>query len=693
MAVYTAPPLSVQVVLAGSYTPPALSVQVVLGAEINIIAGTLSATLPPLDLPLIFAGIGERDRNWLWAALPAPVLSLAFRARERSITIALAVDLPPLDLPLALAAAGDYIHAAAALAALPPLAPPPLALSAAGTQDLALPDADGPRLATGSAQMLHSVTTLALAQQPMQPTVRPVLAWAQAAEPIRVGARLLQQHGLPLHRPLAERAAQGLPLGFGARAAHTDALRMRRPLAERAAQGLPIRQGAGIPATETLRTRNRLNAAAQQSLPLTLRLPVGQHQARVTASRLHLRWTDAADLAPGRWWPFYEVPSLLLPVVLTPSYTPRPLHCRIALSWIWIAQPYCAGFDPDPNPGIVIPVQEVYIVINSFSLVRVDTSQPVDALSFEASIDASSWVWSWSATIPASQLALVASPALGEFVELLATVNGTGLRLVVERYNRDRSFGQASVKVSGRGRAAWLADPHSPIQTVMNTETRTAQQLVNDALMVNGVSIGWAVDWQLEDWSVPAGAWSHTGTYIEAAIRIAESGGGYVQADRTAQTLHILPYYPVAPWLWDAETPDLTLPDAVCVTEGIEWLDKPPYNAIYIVGGEGGRQDLVKRAGTAGDRLAPTVVDPLATATAMTRQRGLRVIADTGRQALVSVSLPILAETGIILPGTLVHYTEQGVPHRGLSRSVAIQHAFPTARQTIRIETHELEPV
>lgn len=692
MAVYTVPPLSVQVVLAGSYTAPALTVQVVLGAEINIIAGALSATLPTPALSLTFAGAGERDRNWLWTALPPLVLPLAFRARERSITVALAVDLPAVVLPLTLAAAGDYVHAAQALATLPSLSLA-LTLAGEGTQDLVLPDADGPRLSTPSAEMLRCVNTLSIAQQPMQRAVSKTLAWAQSAEPIRIGARLLQHHGLPAHRSITERAAQGLPLRIGAGLPFAESLYTRRPLAERAAQGLPLRQGAGIPATDTLRTRNRLAESAEQALPLVLRLPIGQHQARITASRLNLRWTEAADLAPGRWWPFYEVPWMGAPVVLAHPYTPRPLYCRVALSWTWIVQPYCAGFDPDPNPGVVIPVQEVYIVINTFSLVRVDNSQTIDALSFEASIDASSWVWSWSATIPASQLARVASPELGEFVELLATVNGTGLRLVVERYSRDRSFGQASVKVSGRGRAAWLADPHSPIQTVMNTEARTANQLLVDALTVNGVSIGWGVDWQLEDWSVQAGAWSQTGAYIEAAIRIAESGGGYVQADRIAQTLHVLPYYPRMPHLWSLEPLDLTLPDAVCITEGIEWLDKPPYNAVYIVGGEGGRQDLVKRTGTAGDRLAPTVVDPLATATAMTRQRGIRVLGDTGRQALITVSLPVLAATGIITPGTLIEYTEQGVTRRGLSRSVSVNVQFPTARQTIKVETHELESV
>jgi len=114
---------------------------------------------------------------------------------------------------------------------------------------------------------------------------------------------------------------------------------------------------------------------------------------------------------------------------------------------------------------------------------------------------------------------------------------------------------------------------------------------------------------------------------------------------------------------------------------------------VWIVGQDQGRRDQVKRAGTAGDVLAPTVVDPLATDTIMTRQRGLRVIADTGRQVHLSLKLPILAETGIMVPGQLIEYTEQGVTHRGLSRAVSVTYGFPQAWQTVKVETHELESV
>ncbi len=59
------------------------------------------------------------------------------------------------------------------------------------------------------------------------------------------------------------------------------------------------------------------------------------------------------------------------------------------------------------------------------------------------------------------------------------------------------------------------------------------------------------------------------------------------------------------------------------------------------VGGDEGQRDQIKRAGTAGDYYASTVVDSLATDTIMTRQRRLRVLSDTGRRAHINIQLPI----------------------------------------------------
>jgi len=149
-----------------------------------------------------------------------------------------------------------------------------------------------------------------------------------------------------------------------------------------------------------------------------------------------------------------------------------------------------------PGGTRIVPIRRAYIVINQISLTRASDSAPLAATALSIQIDADSWAWGWDATIPGNELALVEPTAPDSPVELIATVNGEQFRLLVERIARDRRFGQSRLRISGRGRAAMLASPYSPIVTRANEDVRTLQQLADDALTTNGVSIGWSVDWQ-----------------------------------------------------------------------------------------------------------------------------------------------------------------------------------------------------
>ena len=90
-----------------------------------------------------------------------------------------------------------------------------------------------------------------------------------------------------------------------------------------------------------------------------------------------------------------------------------------------------------------------------------------------------------------------------------------------------------------------------------------------------------------------------------------------------------------------------------------------------------------------GTKPAPTIIDELATDPAMTRQRGLALLGNTGKQAQISLRLPVLPETGLIRPGKLIEYQEQGNTRRGLVRSLSVNHSRPQLWQTIGVETHE----
>lgn len=77
------------------------------------------------------------------------------------------------------------------------------------------------------------------------------------------------------------------------------------------------------------------------------------------------------------------------------------------------------------------------------------------------------------------------------------------------------------------------------------------------------------------------------------------------------------------------------------------------------------------------------------------RQRGLPIVADVGRQARVSLRLPVLPATSIIQPGKFVRYTDGAVTRLGLNRSVGVEVTWGDndalqVWQTIGVETHVL---
>ena len=281
---------------------------------------------------------------------------------------------------------------------------------------------------------------------------------------------------------------------------------------------------------------------------------------------------------------------------------------------------------------VVVPIRRIYMVLNSASLRRVDGNIALPTFSMTLGLDADSWTWSFSASLPGKALSELESASSNAPVEVEALINGVAFRALVESIDRSREFDKSDLRITGRGKTALLNAPYSPIRTFTNTQARNAQQIMGDVLTFNGVPLGWEVQWGLVDWLVPSGVFSHQGFYIGALNKVAGAAGGYVQQPHaSSQTIKVLPRYPKAPWELDSVVPDFQLPSDVTSHESLRWLEKPAYNRVFVSGQGVGVLGQVTRGGTTGDVLAPMVVDSLITQAVAARQRGIGVLADTGR--------------------------------------------------------------
>lgn len=423
---------------------------------------------------------------------------------------------------------------------------------------------------------------------------------------------------------------------------------------------------------------DRLVAAVSSRMGIALRLPhafSGRYEQALAPPR------------PGRWVrPPAPMPEpCYLPVLPVRLVFQAPAAPGLPSRLVFVCERHGGG----PQPGtVIVPIRRVSIVINAITLHRVDTGAQLRAHGFNASLDFGSWTWSWSASLHHDAEGLLGRDSAGDTAELHTVINGVPLRLRLESIELDERFlPQKRWAVSGQGKSSILGDSRAPILSFGNAVDRTAQQLASDALTINGVGIGWSLDWGIADWLVPAGAWALQGRYIDAINDIAAAAGGYVQPHPTDAVLRVLPRYPVPPWEWGSVTPDFEIPRGAAEVVGTKFVDKPAYNGVYVGGESVGVFGPFKRTGTDGAVLAPQVNHALITHADAHRARGIAEISDTGAQEHVTLSMQVLPETGLVVPGQFVRYVGDRTV-MGIVRRTSIDLNRPKLRQTIAIETH-----
>jgi hypothetical protein len=361
---------------------------------------------------------------------------------------------------------------------------------------------------------------------------------------------------------------------------------------------------------------------------------------------------------------------------------------------------------PPGNHLFSVPILKVYLMQHSLSFVRLPERVEIPIKSLAMGIDMESWCWSLSATLPGSALPLVELSAAGP-TEVEANIDGNTWLFLVEDIDMRREFGTSTVSVRGRSRAAWLAEPYAPKRSFTPTAPITARQLAENELsrasVGAGLESGFTLDWNLIDWLIPAGAVSFDNQSPMAIInRVADSAGGFVQAHPALKKLIVTSRVPrtasgdlLPPWMWNTQDATnalaATLPLQALRTLNIRSKDKTAHNAVYVSGERSGVTAFVKRSGTAGEAQAPMVVDALITHADAARARGTSVLAQAGRQAIVSLEMPLWPTLGVLPVGKLIEVASTSEAWRaqvlGVGISAQWQDAL-TVRQTVELVRH-----
>ncbi len=342
-------------------------------------------------------------------------------------------------------------------------------------------------------------------------------------------------------------------------------------------------------------------------------------------------------------------------------------------------------------PPPLIPwgvVKRCYVMNNLATLTRVSDSAPIQAKSLSLSCDMDSWGWQLNAGLDVGQDIALVDPSVAGPVEVEAVINGHTWRAQVDGWNNNRVFSGSGRRAVGRSLSAELAAPGATPLTYVEASQRTARQLAEDVLL----NSGWTLDWQLVDWLVPGGILSvENQTPMQVLKRIAESSGGFVYTHMETATIHILPRWSAMPWEFATATPDMIIPESMIESIGSDWQPRPAYNAAFVSGTvDGGKSAKITRSGTAGDKAAGMVTEPLLTAIESLTAKGKAVLAESGDRFLVRLVMPLFTppETpGVLLPGMLIEISgDQSWKGLVLSNSVsAVWNRALVVRQTVEL--------
>ncbi|MGB0732108.1 MAG: hypothetical protein ACPGPF_00035 [Pontibacterium sp.] len=346
------------------------------------------------------------------------------------------------------------------------------------------------------------------------------------------------------------------------------------------------------------------------------------------------------------------------------------------------------------SPSIVFgallrrPQQTIRVIriMATIELTRLSDGAPIECNEVNWEADADSWGWRFDAVLPRDSDLAIVSPTVDGPVDVRCLINGHEFIGMVEGYETERQFGEKRYRINGRSRTAWLAAPYAPKSSSIVTSSITAQQICAAVLE----NTGFTLEWLSPDWIVPANVFSYQALEPIAVIkRVAESIGSIVQSDRATKTLRVLPRYAISPHQW--ATPSLYLSLSEIERLGADYRRMPAYNRAIVAGStEGGVIVQATRDGTAGDELAPHVIDSLITDVTAGRERARNEIAKGGQWEDIRIAT-YLPEGGLIEPCTLIQ-VDDTTPFIGQT-SLTQVNATSTATsvnvsQTIHIERY-----
>lgn len=378
-----------------------------------------------------------------------------------------------------------------------------------------------------------------------------------------------------------------------------------------------------------------------------------------------------------------------------PPFDPRPYDHDISF---W-CHPSEEELDPSNSdiifnncalgrPPIKVDYTEPYFVINSIELINLETGETIQSTGISFSTDTSSFAWSGSMTVAATEISKLESPT-NKPVKVALTFNGHPAVFMVQRISKTVAFNNSSYKVDLVSPTMLLDSPYSRLDSKTVSTASSPQALIESLLstLVTGLTLNWQYVSTL-DWTVAANTFSYQeASPIKAIGTLLEGSAAFMYSELNGTQLTIKRKRQVE--FWEQGTSPISLTTDFLTSLSFEREQHRNFDAVYVISGLNGSAGLtahVLREEYAGTELAPQIVAPTLTSPTVARDAGKFALGTAGIVETRTLSQPIIEGYPLVLPSDLVQFVVDGTTYIGTVISTSVSLKFNSQYQNFVVE-------
>ena len=150
----------------------------------------------------------------------------------------------------------------------------------------------------------------------------------------------------------------------------------------------------------------------------------------------------------------------------------------------------------EENPIIIDPTDPpirkiVYLIMNTLSVIDIETNTPLDIQNVTINHDIDSISWKFSGTVYGQATMDLIAPDEDGMKDIRVTINSHEWVFSIEGYKSDEKFPTQKFTVSGVSRTQYMAAPYAPVNSFTNTSNTTAAQACENVLTDTGFTLNW----------------------------------------------------------------------------------------------------------------------------------------------------------------------------------------------------------